>query len=121
MTVATRTERASTDSSADGGRIELVPLRKSSGSQLVLKGIDLVVESGEFFSLLGPSGCGKTTIDGRVTDVVFVGSTTHVWLDVEGHEVQDVLPNDGAGWVPAPGTSVGVRVPPSAVRILERR
>ena len=27
----------------------------------MLKGIDLVIESGEFFSLLGPSGCGKTT------------------------------------------------------------
>jgi len=46
---------------AAGGRIELVGLTKSYGAQLVLKGIDLVVESGEFFSLLGPSGCGKTT------------------------------------------------------------
>jgi len=44
-----------------GGRIELVSLTKSYGSQLVLKGIDLTIESGEFFSLLGPSGCGKTT------------------------------------------------------------
>lgn len=34
---------------------------KSYGEQLVLKGIDLTIESGEFFSLLGPSGCGKTT------------------------------------------------------------
>jgi spermidine/putrescine transport system ATP-binding protein len=51
-------------SSADagrGGRIELVALTKSYGDQLVLKGIDLTIESGEFFSLLGPSGCGKTT------------------------------------------------------------
>lgn len=46
---------------ARGGRIELVGLTKSYGAQPVLKGIDLVVESGEFFSLLGPSGCGKTT------------------------------------------------------------
>ena len=44
-----------------GGRIELVGLTKSYGEQLVLKGIDLTIESGEFFSLLGPSGCGKTT------------------------------------------------------------
>ena len=27
----------------------------------MLNGIDLTIESGEFFSLLGPSGCGKTT------------------------------------------------------------
>jgi spermidine/putrescine transport system ATP-binding protein len=46
---------------ARGGRIELISLTKSFGDQLVLKGIDLVIESGEFFSLLGPSGCGKTT------------------------------------------------------------
>ncbi len=44
-----------------GGRVELVSLTKSYGTQLVLKGIDLTIESGEFFSLLGPSGCGKTT------------------------------------------------------------
>ncbi len=44
-----------------GGRIELVSLTKSYGTQLVLKGINLTIESGEFFSLLGPSGCGKTT------------------------------------------------------------
>ncbi len=44
-----------------GGRIELVSLNKSYGEQRVLKGIDLTIESGEFFSLLGPSGCGKTT------------------------------------------------------------
>lgn len=44
-----------------GGRVDLVSLTKSYGNQLVLKGIDLTIESGEFFSLLGPSGCGKTT------------------------------------------------------------
>jgi spermidine/putrescine transport system ATP-binding protein len=44
-----------------GGRIELVDLTKSYGAQPVLNGINLTIESGEFFSLLGPSGCGKTT------------------------------------------------------------
>jgi spermidine/putrescine transport system ATP-binding protein len=44
-----------------GGRIELVGLTKSFDAQRVLHGIDLTIESGEFFSLLGPSGCGKTT------------------------------------------------------------
>jgi spermidine/putrescine transport system ATP-binding protein len=34
-----------------------------SGSETVraVDGVDLVIETGEFFSLLGPSGCGKTT------------------------------------------------------------
>ncbi|MDP2289610.1 MAG: ABC transporter ATP-binding protein [Actinomycetota bacterium] len=44
-----------------GGRIELQALSKWYGSQHVLDAIDLVIEPGEFFSLLGPSGCGKTT------------------------------------------------------------
>ncbi len=44
-----------------GGRIELESLSKWYGEQQVLDAIDLVIEPGEFFSLLGPSGCGKTT------------------------------------------------------------
>ncbi len=46
---------------AGGGRIELTALSKFYGSLQVLNSIDLVIEPGEFFSLLGPSGCGKTT------------------------------------------------------------
>jgi len=61
---ATVAEGSHPDAGSDGGgggRIELVSLTKSFGSLMVLKAIDLVIESGEFFSLLGPSGCGKTT------------------------------------------------------------
>ncbi|MGZ9812389.1 ABC transporter ATP-binding protein [Pseudoroseicyclus sp. H15] len=42
--------------------IELRALHKWYGDYHALRGIDLKIRSGEFFSLLGPSGCGKTTL-----------------------------------------------------------
>ncbi|HEY5247755.1 MAG TPA: ATP-binding cassette domain-containing protein, partial [Dermatophilaceae bacterium] len=44
-----------------GGEVRLVGLEKSFGEFAAVRGIDLEVAGGEFFSLLGPSGCGKTT------------------------------------------------------------
>ncbi len=42
-------------------RIELKEINKYYGGNHVLKDINLVIEDGEFMTLLGPSGCGKTT------------------------------------------------------------
>ena len=48
------------------GQIELgllvAQVQKSFGRHNALKGVDLEVREGEFFTLLGPSGCGKTTL-----------------------------------------------------------
>ena len=41
--------------------IELKDVTKEFDGQVVLRGIDLVIEPNEFVTLLGPSGCGKTT------------------------------------------------------------
>src|SRR5690554_3153064 len=41
--------------------IELKDVTKEFNGQVVLRGIDLVIEPNEFVTLLGPSGCGKTT------------------------------------------------------------
>lgn len=61
---------------------------------------------------------GHGLIQGPVTDVVFVGAATHVRIDVDGSVLQLVLPNDGTTSVPAPGTIVGVAIPPSDIRPL---
>ena len=41
--------------------IKVSNLKKSYGSNLVIKGIDLEIFSGEVFALLGVNGAGKTT------------------------------------------------------------
>ena len=42
-------------------KIELKNIDKFFGSNHVLKDLNLVIEDGDFMTLLGPSGCGKTT------------------------------------------------------------
>jgi spermidine/putrescine transport system ATP-binding protein len=42
--------------------IELRDVQKYYGDYHALRGINLNIREGEFFSLLGPSGCGKTTL-----------------------------------------------------------
>jgi spermidine/putrescine transport system ATP-binding protein len=57
-------------------------------------------------------------VAGPVTDVVFVGSTTHIRVDVSGRQLQVVVANDGSTFVPTPGTEVGIEIPPDALRLL---
>jgi len=46
---------------ASAPAVQLVGIERSYGEVLAVRGIDLSIADGEFFSLLGPSGCGKTT------------------------------------------------------------
>jgi spermidine/putrescine transport system ATP-binding protein len=47
---------------AENPIISLKGVQKYYGEYHALRGIDLEIGAGEFFSLLGPSGCGKTTL-----------------------------------------------------------
>ncbi len=49
---------ATTDTGFD---VELRDVFKFYGSEAAVRGVDLNIRQGEFFSILGPSGCGKTT------------------------------------------------------------
>jgi spermidine/putrescine transport system ATP-binding protein len=42
--------------------VEIIGATKRYGEVFAADNVNLLVEDGEFFSLLGPSGCGKTTI-----------------------------------------------------------
>jgi ABC-type Fe3+/spermidine/putrescine transport system ATPase subunit len=59
-------------------------------------------------------------VHGTVADVVFVGSMSHIQVDVDSRKLHVVVPNDGSTWVPAPGTAIGVAIPADAVRLLAR-
>ncbi len=53
-----------------------------------LKGIDLIVEQGDFFALLGPNGAGKSTCIGIITSLV---NKTQGSVKVFGHSIDDEL------------------------------
>ena len=44
-----------------GPAVRLSGVERKFGDAYALRGIDLDIADGEFFSLIGPSGCGKTT------------------------------------------------------------
>jgi ABC-2 type transport system ATP-binding protein len=53
-----------------------------------LKGVDLDVETGDFFALLGPNGAGKTTLIGILTSLVNKSAGS---VNVFGHDIDREL------------------------------
>ena len=59
-------------------------LRKNYGPVQALRGVDLEIRRGEFFTLLGPSGCGKTTLLRLIAGLELAdqGSIVHEGRDI---------------------------------------
>lgn len=70
--------------------ITLTDIEKYYGDYHALRGINLEIKQGEFFSLLGPSGCGKTTLLRVIAGFEGVSSGTVL---IDGRDVTGVSAN----------------------------
>jgi putative spermidine/putrescine transport system ATP-binding protein len=77
------------DADRTGARLELLALTKHYGAVVAVDAVDLVVEPGEFITLLGPSGSGKTTIMLMIAGFV---APTSGQIQVDGADIARVPP-----------------------------
>ncbi|QQA44628.1 ABC transporter ATP-binding protein [Pelagovum pacificum] len=70
--------------------ISLEGVHKYYGDYHALRGIDLKIAQGEFFSLLGPSGCGKTTL---LRTIAGFEDVTDGILKIDGRDMRRVPAN----------------------------
>ena len=68
--------------------VRLVQVRKSFGSEPIVRGIDLDIPHGEFMVLVGASGCGKSTLLRLIAGLETLDSG-EIWI---GDERADPLP-----------------------------
>ncbi len=71
--------------------VRLDKVWKAFGSNEVIKGIDLVIASGEFVVLVGPSGCGKSTLLNLIAGLETLSSGD---IRIGAQLVNDVPPKD---------------------------
>jgi len=91
---AGRTARAPGMADAESPAIELVGVVKEFHARgevvTAVRGLDLVIREGEFFSLLGPSGCGKTT---TMRMIAGFEEPTQGAIRLHGADVTGIPPN----------------------------
>ncbi len=84
---------ASADAPGPGSSVPSVSLRsvvKKFGDFAAVKGIDLDIAQGEFFTMLGPSGCGKTT---TLRMVAGFELPTEGQIQIDGSDVAGLPPH----------------------------
>ena len=70
--------------------LEIKNLKKVYANDVeALKGIDLVVESGDFFALLGPNGAGKSTTIGIISSLI---NKDHGSVSICGVDIDENFP-----------------------------
>ena len=72
--------------------IQISNVRKEFGDFVALKGVDLEVENGSFFTLLGPSGCGKTTLLRLIAGFESI-SNAEGHITIFGQVMDELAPN----------------------------
>ena len=90
----TQTQLPAAGQTAAQAAIELVGVAKEfhSGGEVItaVRGVDLTIRPGEFFSMLGPSGCGKTT---TMRMIAGFEEPTRGIVALDGQDVTGVSPN----------------------------
>jgi multiple sugar transport system ATP-binding protein len=71
--------------------VELKALKKSFGTNPIVKGVDLKVERGEFLVMVGPSGCGKSTLLRLVSGLETADSGD---ILIDGRRVNELPPKE---------------------------
>ena len=69
--------------------VEFKGVTKKFGKTVAVESTDIIIEQGEFFSLLGPSGCGKSTTLRMLAG--FLTPTTGRIM-VNGRDITDLPP-----------------------------
>lgn len=71
--------------------IDIEKVVKKYGSDIIINGLSLHIEPGEFFTLLGPSGCGKTTL---LRMIIGFNSIEGGTIKIDGRVVNDIPTNN---------------------------
>lgn len=71
--------------------VRLTGITKQFGEKGVLRGIDLTIAEGTFFTLVGPSGCGKSTL---LNLIAGLESPTSGEILFDGAPVNDLAPKE---------------------------
>ena len=70
--------------------VKLKAIKKSFGEVDIIKGVDLMIEDGEFCVFVGPSGCGKSTLLRMISGLEDATSGT---IEIDGRDVTGEEPS----------------------------